>query len=517
MAAHRKFTFDNPEDSYWNSNDPIAVSFADDNLSTTNAAAARAALEDLFECKVRFDSEDGSSNAESESPLTAENSTKQNLSFRNGSVNMLKTITASSISNRPFLHLDEDHSFDEKFSFKSAAIFSKSSASVISDGSGESLSSNVTAQLDYSRLKSEHRKLQKHLEQVRLERYRAADPEITVRRLLRNDPVSLDLYRSKKEKLDLLEAALESYDGNVIIAVVLSLERSLETSVFLDIIKEKPIAVNHYIAYLKDMKNFDQLTSTLLALNRTEEVALVLYSVACRKQPSERIVYLKKCLNSCSAVSSLVAFSKSVNEYIDLLERQIIIEDADEALIKEEGSKIFQQYPKTVTLIGRPVLTTLYYSCLYHFDLPVNAYASPLSIKEFFNITEKQYAWTTISALTRLKRWNDIEKVLMSKKLLGGVKIHCPFGWRHLFTIISSNEQPPKEILCKFLRAIPDLNERQRLANQFPEVSEVTIECLVAQKDRIALSAFLAKLTPHTVEAHKALNALNNATNRWKN
>ncbi|VDM94232.1 unnamed protein product, partial [Onchocerca ochengi] len=216
MAAHRKFTFDNPEDSYWNSNDPIAVSFADDNLSTTNAAAARAALEDLFECKVRFDSEDGSSNAESESPLTAENSTKQNLS-----------------------------------------------ASVISDGSGESLSSNVTAQLDYSRLKSEHRKLQKHLEQVRLERYRAADPEITVRRLLRNDPVSLDLYRSKKEKLDLLEAALESYDGNVIIAVVLSLERSLETSVFLDIIKEKPIAVNHYIAYLKDMKNFDQLTSTL--------------------------------------------------------------------------------------------------------------------------------------------------------------------------------------------------------------------------------------------------------------
>ncbi|VDM92034.1 unnamed protein product, partial [Onchocerca ochengi] len=247
------------------------------------------------------------------------------------------------------------------------------------------------------------------------------------------------------------------------------------------------------------------------ALNRTEEVALVLYSVACRKQPSERIVYLKKCLNSCSAVSSLVAFSKSVNEYIDLLERQIIIEDADEALIKEEGSKIFQQYPKTVTLIGRPVLTTLYYSCLYHFDLPVNAYASPLSIKEFFNITEKQYAWTTISALTRLKRWNDIEKVLMSKKLLGGVKIHCPFGWRHLFTIISSNEQPPKEILCKFLRAIPDLNERQRLANQFPEVSEVTIECLVAQKDRIALSAFLAKLTPHTVEAHKALNALNNA------
>lgn len=52
-----------------------------------------------------------------------------------------------------------------------------------------------------------------------MERYRAADPEHTVRRLLRNDPVSLDLYRTKQEKLDLLEAALESCDGNVIIAV----------------------------------------------------------------------------------------------------------------------------------------------------------------------------------------------------------------------------------------------------------------------------------------------------------
>ncbi|VBB31652.1 unnamed protein product, partial [Acanthocheilonema viteae] len=486
MAAHRKFTFENPEDSYWNASDFADIPF--DNSSTTNAAAARAALDDLFECKFRFDSDDGWSNAESDSPSAGENSIKQNL--RNGSVNVLKTVAETSAPSHTFI---QDYPFDRKFRSKSCAVFWDSVGSFTSDGSAESLSSNATAQLDYSRLKSEHRKLQKHLEQVRLERYRAADPELTVRRLLRNDSVSLDLYRSKREKLDLLNVALESCDGNVIIAVVLALERSLETSTFLDILKQKSVAAHHYVAYLKDSKNFDQLASTLLALNRIEEVALVLYSVACRKKPSERVVYLKKCLNSCIAFPSLEAFSKSVNEYIDLLERQIIIEDADEVL-KEGKNKIFQQCRKTVTLIGRPVLTTLYYSCLYHFDLPVNAYASPLSIKEFFNMTEKQYAWMAISALTRLKRWNDIERVLMSKKLLGGVKIHCPFAWHHLFTIISSDEQPPKEILCKLLRAIPDVNERQCLANQFPHASEVTIECLVAQKDRVALSAFLAKL-----------------------
>lgn len=514
MAAHRKFTFENPEDSYWNSNDFTDSPF--DNLSTANAAAARAAVDDLFECKFRFDSDDGWSNAGSESPSIGEIQTKQNL--RNGSTDALKTVLETSRPGRSLVQFNQDQIFGQKTPLKYCPVSCDYASSFISDGSAESFSSNATTQLDYSRLKSEHRKLQKHLEQVRLERYRAADPEHTIRRLLRNDSVSLDLYRSKKEKLDLLEAALESYDGNVIIAVVLALERSLKTSIFLDILKQKPVAAHHYVSYLKDMKNYDQLTSTLSALNRTEEVALVLYSVACKKPPNERIVYLKKCLNSCTAIPSLQAFSKSVNEYIDLLERQIIIEDADEALIKDGKNKIFQQYPKTTTLIGRPVLTTLYYSCLYHFDLPVNAYASPLSIKEFFNMTEKQYAWMAISALTRLKRWNDIERVLMSKKLLGGVKIQCPFAWRHLFTIISSDEQqPPKEILCKFLRAIPDINERQYLANQFPEASEVIIECMVAQKDRIALNEFLARLTPHTVEFYKALNALNNATNRWKN
>ncbi|EJW70826.1 hypothetical protein WUBG_18266, partial [Wuchereria bancrofti] len=111
-----------------------------------------------------------------------------------------------------------DQSFGQKTPLKYCPVSCDYASSFISDGSAESFSSNATTQLDYSRLKSEHRKLQKHL-QVRLERYRAADPEHTIRRLLRNDPVSLDLYRSKKEKLDLLEAALESYDGNVIIAV----------------------------------------------------------------------------------------------------------------------------------------------------------------------------------------------------------------------------------------------------------------------------------------------------------
>lgn len=37
MAAHRKFTFDDPADSYWNANGPMTVSIFDDVPSTSNA------------------------------------------------------------------------------------------------------------------------------------------------------------------------------------------------------------------------------------------------------------------------------------------------------------------------------------------------------------------------------------------------------------------------------------------------------------------------------------------------
>ncbi|VDN05054.1 unnamed protein product [Thelazia callipaeda] len=475
MAAHRKFTFDDPEDSYWNENGPLTIPISAENPSTSNVIAARAALENLFESQARFGIEDGFWNTENEPRIaTVENSVKKNY---------LQSTRKKLCPKSP----------------------------VISEGSAESVSSYATAQLDYSRLKAEHRKLQKHLEQVRLERYRPSDPEVTVRRLLQNDPVSLDLYRSMNEKLDLLEAALDSYDGNVILAVLLALERSLETSLFMNILNQKPSAAHHYVAYLKQMKSFDQLITTLLALNRMEEALLVMYRVSYMKQPSERISYLKKCLHLGAKDPSLEMFCKSVNEYIDLLERQIVIEDADEVSIKKGNNVIFHQYPKSVTLIGRPVLTTLYYSCLYHFDLPVNAYSSPLSIKQFFRMTEKQYAWMAISALSRLKRWNDVDGVLMSKKLLGGVKTVCPFAWRHLFAIISaSGNQAPKEVQT-LLRAVPDVNERHHLAIQFPQAADIVIECLVAQKDRSALSAFLSKLTPQTAEAYKAISALNNA------
>ncbi|KAK6058442.1 hypothetical protein COOONC_03988 [Cooperia oncophora] len=173
-----------------------------------------------------------------------------------------------------------------------------SAASVISECSVSSLPSDAhRLDLDYSRLKAEHRKLQRHLEAVRHDRYRAPDVKEAVRRLLKGDPVSLEWYRSKEEKIQLLDAAIDIIDGNVILAVQA----------------------------------------------------------------------LKKCVRSGFSDPTLGAETAVVTDYISLLERQMPINAADD----QSKNTIFSAFPKNASLVGKPVIATYYYCCLYHYDDPM--------------------------------------------------------------------------------------------------------------------------------------------------
>lgn len=61
------------------------------------------------------------------------------------------------------------------------------------------------------------------------------------------------------------------------------------------------------------------------------------------------------------------------------------------------------------------------------------------------------------------------------------------------------------------MRAVSDLTDRQRIAEQFKDAAEVQIEALVALKDRQKLTALANRLDPHTVEYNKARLALSNS------
>ncbi|VDK66959.1 unnamed protein product [Anisakis simplex] len=250
----------------------------------------------------------------------------------------------------------------------------------------------------------------------------------------------MDLYRSKREKLELLDEALRSFDGNAITAVILFLRRSLSESLFREILLEKSVAADHYVAYLKEVEDFDQLATTLLYVHS-----------------------MLSCQIEFSILSSNIRISYFTT--VDCSK----FKAADESGIKMGRLDVFKEFPKSISLIGQPLLSTLYYCCLYHYDLPVNAFASPLSLKEVFQICEKQYVWMAVSALSRTNRWTDIERLLTSKKLLGGSKIVCPFGWRRLFDLLTADRLPPKDVIFLFLIRI--------LLNFFHRLRKILFVC----------------------------------------
>lgn len=62
-------------------------------------------------------------------------------------------------------------------------------------------------------------------------------------------PIDFSPYKSKSEKLALLDAAICCYDGNVITAVTIFLSKTLKESIFNEELQKRQIALDHYRSF----------------------------------------------------------------------------------------------------------------------------------------------------------------------------------------------------------------------------------------------------------------------------
>uniref|UniRef100_A0A914QEC6 Uncharacterized protein n=1 Tax=Panagrolaimus davidi TaxID=227884 RepID=A0A914QEC6_9BILA len=147
---------------------------------------------------------------------------------------------------------------------------------------------------------------------------------------------------------------------------------TLSNTNFREILIFKSTAASAYISYLRESGEHEELIDTLFSLGKNDEAAMVEFMLASKKRQSDtKIQALKKCLISGFTDPMLSAENGYVKDYINLLERQIPIDLTDDQNAKVGGNnEIFVQFPKKASLIGQPLLTTLYYCCLYHYDLP---------------------------------------------------------------------------------------------------------------------------------------------------
>ncbi|XP_076463825.1 spermatogenesis-defective protein 39 homolog isoform X2 [Babylonia areolata] len=369
--------------------------------------------------------------------------------------------------------------------------------------------------MDMEQMQQEINQLRKQLLSAKRERWTKMPPELTLRRFMKGEPYSLECYRALGDKLSFLDQAVSRMDGNAITAAVLHLRNTVKRSLFQQELLSRPVAANHYLAYLRGHFEFPELVDTLSMLGRTEEAAMVKYKLACGTgDTSTKVSMLKSCLRAhFEGDPTLSSDAGFVREHIDLLERQRPIEDSDSRAEKEAKNRMFVEFPRRRSLLNMPVTTTLFYCCLYHYHLQENNFASPLAIKKRHDVPERQYIWTALSARAKARGWTDIEQLLTAKGWFGGKKMKAAIGFDKVVEILHKF-QAPVDILTKYLELVDDLDTKLTLSRK-TGCKKVTIETLVKLKDRAGVEEF-SRRNAATLEGDYARRVLRDEAMRWK-
>lgn len=78
------------------------------------------------------------------------------------------------------------------------------------------------------------------------------DPKKYIRDIVeKRIPIDFSSYKSKRDKLLLLDCAICCSDGNAITAVTIFMSKTLKSSILIEELKRRPIAVDHYVNYLE--------------------------------------------------------------------------------------------------------------------------------------------------------------------------------------------------------------------------------------------------------------------------
>ncbi|XP_034018474.1 spermatogenesis-defective protein 39 homolog isoform X1 [Thalassophryne amazonica] len=336
--------------------------------------------------------------------------------------------------------------------------------------------------------------------------------EETVQRMQQGKVVCLEKFRSLQDKMNLLDLAVTAYDGNVIIAVLIFLKRTLSKEILFRELASRQTALRHFVHYLTETKDQRLLLELLRSLGRTEDMARLQYKEHLGiADINKRRDFLKSCLS----LPFVPEDGTHVQDHYTLLERQIIIEAADHQA--EQGGKveIFQKFPRRASILNMPLITTLYYCCFYHYNESEGTFSSPANIRQTFRISEKQYFVTALAARAKLKAWPDVDALFTSRNWLGFTRKKSPLSFQRVVDILQKNNAP-MQVLQDYVALVVDPELRTSLAQKH-KCHNIVINTYRDLKDRQLLLAYRGKVERGSPEEKKIDELLNNSQIRWRN
>ncbi|KAB1277667.1 Spermatogenesis-defective protein 39-like protein [Camelus dromedarius] len=356
-------------------------------------------------------------------------------------------------------------------------------------------------------------------------------PSDTVRRLRKGKVCSLERFRSLQDKLQLLEEAVSMHDGNVITAVLIFLKRTLSKEILFRELEVRQVALRHLIHFLKEIGDQKLLLDLFRFLDRTEELALSHYREHLNIQdPDKRKEFLKTCIGLPFSAED----SAHIQDHYTLLERQIIIEANDRHLESAGQTEIFRKHPRKASILNMPLVTTLFYSCFYHYTEAEGTFSSPVNLKKTFKIPDKQYVLTALAARAKLRAWHDVDALFTTKNWLGYTKKRAPVGFHRVVEILHKNSAPVQDfippfralgfmrleivnqkyffpqILQEYVNLVEDVDTKLNLATKF-KCHDVVIDTYRDLKDRQQLLAYRSKVDKGSAEEEKIDAILNSS------
>lgn len=373
------------------------------------------------------------------------------------------------------------------------------------------LKENLELKTKNSKLEAEIRLLSSKLDEK-------PDFKKTIDRILLDKTYWLDLYKSKRDKIRLLKEAIESNDGNAILAVALFIKRTLTRDSFHGILINNPVALNQYIFYLEQMNDAKELELFYKYHGNLNEAACV----SCfkpvltdsKQELSDKTQSYHEFEKTYTSVEVHLINKEnvlsSVKKFLKLLQIQKTIMKNNSAFLRKDMAR----QNAMDALYSSSLSYTVSFCLKYNRELNDNDAYGIENLKKEFDLSTKQFSIWFIKSMSEIGSWTELANYTNQRGIFNMVK-NPPVSYETIVFIIS-HVKGPSEQIKKYLSLIENVERRQTLAMKFKQ-TEVVIETFKIQRDKIGLFNYRNQFRENTPDYIKANITLMDDRIKWRN